>query len=57
MEKNVYEFEYDDLNTIDKYMLSTVRSIKESKFIAILIFRIKKRLSRKFKRILYLYKI
>ena len=57
MEKNVYEFEYDDLNTIDKYMLSTVRSIKESKFITILIFRIKKRLSRKFKRILYLYKI
>ena len=30
MEKNVYEFEYDDLNTIDKYMLSTVISIKES---------------------------
>ena len=57
MEKNVYEFEYDDSNTIDKYMLSIVRSIKESKFIAILIFRIKKRLSRKFKRILYLYKI
>ena len=46
MEKNVYEFEYDDSNTIDKYMLSTVRSIKESKFITILIFRIKKRLSR-----------
>ena len=57
MEKNVYEFEYDDSNTIDKYMLSTVKSIKESKFITILIFRINKRLSRKFKRILYLYKI
>ena len=46
MEKNVYEFEYDDSNTIDKYMLSTVISIKESNFIVILIFRIKKRLSR-----------
>ncbi len=57
MEKNVYEFEYDDLNTIDKYMLSTVISIKESNFIVIIIFRIKKRLSREFKRILYLYKI